>query len=330
MIYSGLDFNEGEGVGRAGLVALRFTGSSLQPLWKFDPESGQTFTGAGALTFDPDPRTDFGCGDVWTTPAVSGALVFIGVANCQHPDQAQQSGENWSEEMVAVSADDGTPAWSFRPDTSLAAAWADDDFGASPNVFTTARGAQLVGEGQKSAVYWARWRDAGAQAWSQLAGQPGHVTEGSPTSSGLAIGGFIGSTAVQTSGGVAQRIIGATALPVPDPTDPLSVDRSTWAVRALDPATGDILWKDRLAGPAYGAVSVAGGVVFVPDTFTDTLQALDASDGLPLAALPLGGPPSSTPVVAGDAVYVGAGTGEQGPTGSNLLGPASGIWAFGL
>jgi polyvinyl alcohol dehydrogenase (cytochrome) len=330
VIYSGLDFNEASGVGRAGLVALRLTSSGFEVLWKFDPESGQVFRGTGALTYDPSPSTDFGCGDVWTTAAVSGGLVYFGTANCQHPDLASAAGENWSEEMVAVRAASGTPVWSFRPAQNFTAAWADDDFGASPNVFDTASGARLVGEGQKNAVYWARQRSSGAAAWSQLAGQPGNVSGGSPSQGGNAIGGFIGSTAVQRSGGVAERILGVTALPFPDASDPSGVDRSTWAVRALDPATGAILWADRLAAPAYGPVSVAGGVVFVPDTFSDTVLALDAATGLTLWAFPLNGPPSTTPVVVGDAVYVGAGTGEQGPTGSNLLAGASGIWAFGL
>ena len=136
---------------------------------------------------------------------------------------------------------------------------------------------------------------------------------------------------MQTSAaGVAQRIIGASALPVPDPSDQASPDRSTWAVRALDPVSGAVLWTDRLAAPCYGATSVAAGVAFVPDTFSDTLLALDAATGATLWAFPLDGPPSSTPVVAGPSVYLGTGTGEQGPGGQNVLAGASGIWAFGL
>lgn len=331
VIYSGLDFNEAAGVGRAGLVALKLTPSGFAVLWKFDPESGRVFTGPGALTYDPSPSTDFGCGDVWTTPAVDvrAGLVFFGTANCQHPDLASAAGENWSEEMIALRADSGRPVWRFRPAQNLTEAWADDDFGASPNLFTTTAGARLAGEGQKTAEYFARARSDGAAAWQTLAGQPGNVSGGSPGQGGNAIGGFIGSTAVQTAAGVATRIFGATALPVPT-GDAASADRSTWAVRALDPATGEIIWADRLAAPSYGPTSVAGGVVFVPDTFSDTLLALDAATGSTLWAFPLDGPPSSTPVVAGGSVYVGAGTGEQGPTGSNVLAGLSGIWAFGL
>ena len=337
VIYSGLDFNEATGVGRAGMIAVRLvrTGSSyaFTVLWKFDPESGRVFTGAGALTFDPNANTDFGCGDVWSSPALdAGAgLLYFGTGNCQHPDLAKAAGQNWSEEMVALHADTGAPAWTFRPAKDLTAAWADDDFGASPNLIRTTNGRQLVGEGHKSAVYYARRRADGAAAWQTLAGQPGNLMGGSPSQGGNAIGGFIGSTAVQGSDGIAQRILGATALPVPDPSDASSLDRSTWAVRALDPATGKILWVDRLAAPAYGPVSVAGGVVFVPDTFSDSLLALDAASGATLWAFPMNGAPSSTLVVVGDSVYTGAGTGERTQDGGqNVLAGLSGIWAFGL
>lgn len=332
VVYVGIDENETPNNGRSGLIALSFGRGGFTPLWKFDPELGRVYKGPGLLTADPSPSTDFGCGDVWTSPAIDAraGLVLFGTANCQEPDQARAAGQLWSEAMFALRLSDGTPAWKFEPATTLAQAWADDDFGASPNLFTTAGGASLVGEGQKSAMYFARSRATGAADWSAVAGQPGHVTPGGPGQGGFAIGGFIGSSGVETTAaGLAERIVGGTAVPVPDPADPSSVGRSTWAVRALDPATGAVLWRHRLAGPVYGATSVAGGVAFVPDTFSDTLQALDAGTGLPLWAFPLDGPPSSTPVVVGPSVYLGTGIGVQGPNGNALAG-ASGIWAFKL
>ena len=341
-VFVGLDENETPGNGRTGLVALAFAegpgGRAFTPLWKFDPETGRTFRRPGLLTYDPDPATDFGCGDVWTSPAVDPATgrVYFATANCQEPDRALAAGQLWSEAMFAVSAGTGAELWRFQPAAlqptpaaRLAAAWADDDFGASPNLLTDAAGRRLDGEGQKSAVYWARDAASGRPAWSALAGQPGNLSGGGPGQGGDAVGGFIGSSAVQTgAGGAALRIVGATALPAPDPADPASAQRTTWAVRALDPASGRILWTDALAGPSYGATSLANGVAFVPDTFSDTLMAIDAATGLPLWAFPLDGPPSSTPVVTADHVYVGAGTGEQGPGGRDLLAGTGAIWAF--
>jgi outer membrane protein assembly factor BamB len=89
-------------------------------------------------------------------------------------------------------------------------------------------------------------------------------------------------------------------------------------------------------------------VVFVPDTFTDTIQALDACTGVPLWSFPLIGPPASAPAVVGNNVYVGSGTRETDaeykgardtgiPTedlasvaGPHPLSPLSGITAFQL
>jgi outer membrane protein assembly factor BamB len=248
------------------------------------------------------------------------------------------AGQLWSEAMFALDAATGRRLWSFQPaalqptqSEKLAAAWADDDFGSSPNLITTQGGTTLDGEGQKSAWYWARDAATGEAAWSQLVGQPGNLSSGSPAQGGNAIGGFIGSTAVETdAAGRALRIVGATAFPVPDPSDPASVDRSTWAVRALNPSDGTILWTDRLGGPAYGATSLVDGIAFVPDTFADALLAVDAASGMTLAAVPLGGPPSSTPVVAEDGLFLGTGTGQQGPNGEDILAGTGAIWAFAL
>ena len=51
----------------------------------------------------------------------------------------------------------------------------------------------------------------------------------------------------------------------------------------------------------------AGGVVFVPDTFTFTMQAWDADTGVPLWSFPTGGPPASPPAVVGNSLYFGSG-----------------------
>jgi outer membrane protein assembly factor BamB len=147
------------------------------------------------------------------------------------------------------------------------------------------------------------------------------------------------------------RIIGTTAIGLPEPGKPSvgqQVDRMTWVARALDPATGAILWTHRLGGPSYGAPTIANGVVFLPDTFTDTVQALDAATGQLLWAAPQIGPPASAPAVVGDSVYLGNGTREtdaefksardtgidtQGIAsvlGPHPLSPISGITAYHL
>ena len=314
LVYVGMDVHNQAGVGPAGVVALELRSSTVgwawAPVWKNDPETGRTYTGPAGLT--AGSGTGQGCGDVWSSPAVDpGANVVVyGVGNCDHTAAARKAGLNWSEEMVAVRADTGTTLWRFQPAAMLPtraeqdqAAGLDVDFGASPQIFTLANGHQVVGEGQKSAVYWVRDLRSGAPVWSTLAGTPGNLQEN------FAVGGFIGSSAVQRdASGRAVRIVGGTAIPFPQAPD--QVASALWAVRALDASKGGIQWTYELGGPTYAATSSVNGVVFVPETVPSDLVALDAATGLPLWVTPVLGPPSSTAVVTGDSVYLGTGTRE--------------------
>jgi outer membrane protein assembly factor BamB len=358
-VYVGMDVHNQEGVGRTGIVKVRLLESRgrwrFEPMWKFDPETRQVYPGAAGLTVGS--HQGFGCGGVWSSPAIAEGLVLFGTANCDNAGDALDAGESWAEASFAIRADTGALVRQFTPadefdtrDAKLAEAAADDDFGASPNVLRMADGRVLVGHGRKSADYYVWDIATGAEVWRARVGQPGRLSDG------FAVGGFLGTPAVQRDdAGHALRIIGATAIPIPNqsfPDDPAAfidqVDKMTWAVRAIDPATGEVLWVHRLAGPTYGAPTVANGVVFLPDTFTDTLQALDASTGLLLWAAPLIGPPASAPAVVGDQVFVGSGTRETDaefkaardagiPTdelatvaGPHPLSPLSGVTAFRL
>ncbi|MCU1375315.1 MAG: PQQ-like domain [Actinomycetia bacterium] len=336
VIYVGLDVHNQRGVGRTGVVALtldrRADGWAFTPRWKFDVEAGRAYPGTTGLT--EGSGTGLGCGGVWSSPAVDVGhrLVTFGSASCSYPAEAEAAGLNASEAMFGVDADTGALRWKFQPATTTADRLLDDDFGASPNLYRL--GDRLVvGEGRKDAGYHVRDARTGAAVFSAVVGTPGNAQED------FAIGGFLGTTAVWSDAGRPRAIIGATAIPVPH--DPGELERATWAVRAIDPADGHVLWVHRLAGPAYGPTTVANGVAFVPDTFTSSVQALDAATGELLWTAPVGGPPASAPVVVGGSVYLGAGTRETDAefksvgtqlqaVGDHPLSPISGIYAFHL
>ena len=328
-IYVGFDVHNDKGIGRTGVVALELTQSrkgawTLNPIWKFDPETARVHRGLAGLT--EESGQGFGCGGVWSSPAVDPAagIVAFGSASCSYAEDAKAAGENWGESMFGIRADDGSLVWQYRPATDPAESHLDYDFGASPNVFTTADGRRLVGEGRKDASYYARNLADGSKAWTTVAGTPGFLQDG------FALGGFIGSTAVESdaASGRALRVVGATALPVPltsnDPDMAGAIQRSTWAVRAMDAASGAIQWTYPLSGPAYGATTIANGVAFVPATFDSSLVVLDTATGLPLFNTPVPGPPSSSPVVVGNSVYMGLGTAGLGVG----IDSAAGILAF--
>jgi outer membrane protein assembly factor BamB len=315
VIYTGMDVHNEPGVGPAGVVAMTLHGStkgtwSFTVLWKHDPETDRVYTGPGALT--AGSGTDFGCGDVWSSPAFDPVTneVLFGTGDCENVDEARAAGHNWSEAMEAVKADTGALIWRFAPAALFptvaeqdAQANADQDFGASPNIMVLPDGERVDGEGSKSAFYWVRNERTGAPVWGTKSGSTGFVQDG------FAVGGYIGSTAVETNAaGRAEEIIGGTAIPVP--ADTADAEGATEAVHAFDAQTGKVDWTYSLGGPTYAPTTIVNGVALVPDTVPSDLVAIDASTGLPLWVSPVLGPPSSGATVVGDSVYVGTGTRE--------------------
>lgn len=347
-IYVGLDVHNDAHVGRTGLVALRLDrlggAFQFQPLWKLDAETSQTYHGVDGLT--EGSGQGWGCGGIWSSPAVDEAtgIVAFGTSSCSYAAQAYDAGENFAESVVAADAVTGTLLWRFRPadqlsgrDAQVADAGRDADFGATPNLFSVG-GRTVVGAGRKSADYYLRDLQTGAPIHVTDAGQEGYAQDG------FGVGGFLGTPAVQSRPDGSAQVVGATAIPIP--RSPGDLDQTTWAVRAFDPMTGTIDWTYRLAGPSYAHTTLVNGVALVPDTTNSSLLALDTSSGLPLWEAPVVGPPSSAAVVAGDTVLLGTGTREtdleykafktgledtlSSVTGASPLSPVSGVQAFRL
>ncbi|HWC33315.1 MAG TPA: PQQ-binding-like beta-propeller repeat protein [Mycobacteriales bacterium] len=351
-IFIGLDVHNDAGVGRTGIVALRLLSDPegkwrFKPLWKNDAETDRTYYGRHALTEGSGQGQ--GCGDVWSSPAVdpaSGVMVY-GVGNCDNPPRARAHHQNWSESLMAVDAATGKFLWRYAPaehqgstNADVNAAYLDDDFGSSVNIFRNARGQTVAGDGSKASVYFARMARSGRGLWQTETGSPGNLSED------FAVGGFIGSLAVASDArGRATQIVGGTAIPVPFKSGgnlPGAIEN----IHSIDANTGKVLWSDRLVAPTYASASTVNDIALLPLTVASSVVAVDLKTGLPLWIGPIVGPPSSTAVVSGSSIYVGTGTNEtdleykalnlaippalERTIGQSPLSPLSGVQAFQL
>jgi polyvinyl alcohol dehydrogenase (cytochrome) len=186
-----------------------------------------------------DRATGGGCADVWGSPSVDveRRLVFVGTGNCT-------SGSGWgsnSEAIIALDLDSGAKRWGHQPHRPNQ----DDlDFAGAPNLFEVAGGA-AVGLGNKDGAYHAVDRETGEPLWSTRVAEPGIPEPGGNYSTG----GFIGPTAL--AGGT---IVGGTAV------------GGAPYLHALAADSGKILWQQDVTAPTYAAAAEANGVVFIGGT----------------------------------------------------------------
>jgi polyvinyl alcohol dehydrogenase (cytochrome) len=227
-------------------------------------------------------------GGVWSTPAIdtrTGRL-FVGTGNAYHAPAAKTT-----DSVLLLNARTGKILRHFQATPNDVWTLADPngpdaDFGASPNLFRDAKGRALVGEGQKSGIYWALDRRTLKPVWHTQVGP------------GASSGGITGSTAYDGT-----RIYG-----------PNTAGHLIWALDRV----GTLKWVSNQTGPLdFGAVTVANGVVYVTD-FSGVVTARDAATGVPLAQLPIGSPSFGGVAVVRRAVYAAVGT-SSSPNGGSVV-----------
>ncbi|MEZ5246356.1 MAG: PQQ-binding-like beta-propeller repeat protein [Acidimicrobiales bacterium] len=193
-------------------------------------------TGAEVWYFDPEQGSRTGCGGVWGSPTFDAdrETIFIGTANC--PPARGGWNEN-SEALIALDATTGERRWSFQPHPENDR---DTDFAGAPNLLTSDTGRALVGLGNKDAHYYAVDRDTGELVWATEATEEGYIRPG------YASGGFVGPAAVGEG-----LVIGATAV------------GDCPCLHALDESTGAIRWQQLAVEPSYAPTTMVGDLAFV-------------------------------------------------------------------
>jgi outer membrane protein assembly factor BamB len=253
-----------------------------EPASRTDGENGalvalDAATGADKWRFEPDPAGN-GCGGIWGSPAidVERSRVVFGTANCTDAAKWTQ----FTEAVISLDAATGALAWSYQPSTPNVR---DEDFGATPNLYTNANHVDVVGIGKKDGFYYQVRADTGTLLAKTQVAEPGNVRDN------FAVGGFIGSTAVMEG-----NVFGGTAVGGPP------------FFHSIDGTSGNLRWQSA-SGPVYAASAGVNGVVFNA-ALDSTLKAFDAQTGAVLWSAPLLGPSSSGAAVVGNMVFVGAGT----------------------
>jgi len=267
-----------------------------------------------------------GCGGVWSSPTVdeTNHLVVFDVADCNFFGNV--SGNPYNERVIALHFGDsdfadGSLAWTFTPPRLVAAdPRCDFDFGATANLGVNKKGkTDFLGVGGKDGYYYRIDPRSGELVWQTR----------------VVFGGFSGGF-IATAAYDGNRVYGATALgdfgrfegfgepslgcEMPGLNDDMTL-RTTFnpqdlliqepSMHAFDKRDGHVAWQGILS-QSFGPTTVAGGMTFVGTGITRQIQIRDAKTGLLVHVLPLLAPSDSGIVVAGDALYVGTGSSEQG------------------
>jgi len=166
------------------------------------------------------------------------------------------------------------------------ATW-DADWGSSPTLFSDSSGRQLVGAGHKNGLYYAFLRSdlAAGPVWSTIVATQGDVPQdGDGTLSTAAFDG----TRIYVGGGTPPDAIGT---------------ETHGSVVAIDPANGNVLWRQTFPGPVIAPVSTVHGVVFASGG--NLVQALDAANGNVLWSYRTDAPVYGGIAIAGNTIFVG-------------------------
>jgi polyvinyl alcohol dehydrogenase (cytochrome) len=207
------------------------------------------------------PGIDGTGGSVWSTAAADPklGLAYIGTGQA-YEDPAGP----FTDALLALRLKDGHLVWKrqFTSDDLFNFfghnAGRDYDIGASPNLFRM--GARpVVGVGDKAGRYAVLDARTGTTVWRRKLCSSSHL------------GG------IMTTAAVAHGSIWATCNDLENKNE-LADARNQTNVLRLEAATGRTRWRKKVRGGTAGAVTEAGGVVFVPNTL-GTVRAFDARSG---------------------------------------------------
>jgi outer membrane protein assembly factor BamB len=231
-------------------------------------------------TFNFVPSGEVG-GGVWTTPAVDPATNTVFVTT----GTLSISSQRYSEAIVALDAT--TLALKSVWQLPRSEAGSDSDWGTSPTLITDASGRALVVAANKNGIVyaWDRNNLAAGPLWRRWIAISGECPQ---CGSGTISSGAFANGVLYYAGGLTE-INGAGY---------------AGAVRAIDPATGNVLWEHGTSQPVIAAIAYDDGLVI--DAQGSVIEALDAATGHSLFTYQTGGPIYSAPSIYHGTIYAGS------------------------
>lgn len=274
----------------------------------FDARTGRERWRTNTVPAGPGARgTGYGGGHVWMSPIVDprSGTIYAATGNPTPAfTLARRPGcDRWSDATVALNARTGAIEWGHTEVCNDGWDYDTDQAPARFDVHVGRRTVPAVGDGSKAGFY----STLNARTGALIARTPALVRYTQPhrmaTGSGaLVCPGIFGGleygppaysartgdvylTAVEQCMRY-RRVSGAAGGALAGIATPAG--RATGVIAAVDPATGAVLWRKRLPGPAVGgALVTASGLVFAGDD-DGNLYALAASTGRVLWRVDLG------------------------------------------
>lgn len=304
-------------------TSAEYEAGAVGTLWALDAFSGKKLWHFDTVPKDlwGEPNINSG-GGLWYPPSFDEAgNVYAGTGNPaplpgtpNHPWGSSRPGDNrYADSLVKLNGNTGKLEWYYQETPHNIYDW---DFQNSP-ILTEVKGKEVaIGSGKSGFVVAVNLK-TGKPVWRTSVGEHnGHDEDGlyamrheySKIKPGEVFPGELGGViaAIASDGKRVYVPIVNHSMTVRNGSEVTEESTATGEVEALDLATGKVVWKAQLPGPAYGSLVVTNDVVFAT-TAEGTIHAFSAKSGGEIwqAALPSG--TNAGVMVTGDMLITGAG-----------------------
>lgn len=304
-------------------TSAEYEAGTVGTLWALDAKTGKKLWHFDTVPKDlwGEPNVNSG-GGLWYPPSFDKqGNVYAGTGNPaplpgtpNHPWGSSRPGDNrYADSLVKLDPKTGKLQWFYQETPHNIYDW---DFQNSP-IITKAGGKEVAVGSGKSGFVVAVDVKTGKPVWRTSVGKHnGHDKDGlyamrheyNKIKTGEVFPGEIGGvvSAVASDGKQVYVPIVNHSMTVRNGSEVTEESAATGEVEALDLATGKVVWKAELPGPAYGSLVVSNDLVFAT-TAEGVIHALSAKSGGEVwqAALPSG--TNAGVMVSGNMLVTGAG-----------------------